>query len=139
MIHAVWFFHYFHPRLVVFAPFTSTGQSSCPVKGEPIARIPFRLTGDHIYIEAIVNDKVPYRFLVDSCGVNLIDVSLVRPLSLKILGTETGYGTGPETIESGETTVENLALGSGSFRSQQFYTFNFDQLNAGGGVIWLVV
>jgi len=120
--------------LALSAPCSLADQSGCPVTGAPIARIPFRLIGDHIYTEAIVNGEGPYRFIVDTGGVNLIDAGLVRPLSLKIAGTETGHGTGPETVESGETTVEKLALGTASFPSQKFYTFDFQQLYAGGGV-----
>ncbi len=118
------------PTLVVAA----AGNDACPVVGTPAAEIPFTLIGDHIYVEASVNGTGPYRFIVDTGGVNLIDVELAKQLSLKVTGKETGHGTGPETVETGKTRVGKLGLGNTTFVSQRFYTFDFTQLYAGGGV-----
>ena len=106
----------------------------CPAIGAPAAEIPFTLIGDHIYTHAKVNGSGPYRFIVDTGGVNLIDSSLVGPLALKISGTEAGHGTGPNAVETGKTTVDQITLGKMTFARQPFYTFDFGQLYAGGGV-----
>lgn len=121
--------------LATFAPFARAGQGdSCPAIGAPAAEIPFTLIGDHIYTEASVDGTGPYRFIVDTGGVNLVDVSLAKQLSLRMTGSEAGHGTGPETVESGKTTVERLTLGKITFTGQPFYTFDFGQLYPGGGV-----
>lgn len=114
--------------------FAAAAQSGCSTKGAPAAEIPFTLIGDHIYTEATVNGSGPYRFIVDTGGVNLIDSSLVAPLSLKINGSEAGHGTGPESVETGKTTVDRLTVGGITFTRQPFFTFDFGQLYAGGGV-----
>ncbi len=118
-----------------FAPCAVAADSDgCPAIGAPAAEIPFTLIGDHIYTEASVNATGPYRFIVDTGGVNLVDVGLAKQLSLRIMGSEAGHGIGPDTVESGKTAVERLTLGKITFIRQPFYTFDFRQLYAGGGV-----
>ena len=109
-------------------------DDNCLSIGAPTAEIPFTLIGEHIYTDASVNGTGPYRFIVDTGGVNLIDSSLVKPLSLRITGAEAGHGTGPNAVASGKTTIERLTLGKITFTKQPFYTFDFEQLYAGGGV-----
>lgn len=106
----------------------------CPARGRPSVEIPFTLIGDHIYAMASINGTGPYRFIVDTGGVNLVDARLANHLSLHITGRESGHGTGPETVESGKTTIGHLTLGRITFTKQSFYTFDFRQLYAGGGV-----
>ena len=106
----------------------------CPTIGTPVAEIPFDLIGDHIYSMATVNGSGPYRFIVDTGGVNLVDATLVERLSLKIAGKEAGHGTGPKAVESGKTTIQRLTLGQATFSGQPFYTFDFAQLYPGGGI-----
>jgi len=120
--------------LATFVSFANAQEDSCPAIGAPGAEIPFTLIGDHIYTEAHVNGTGPYRFIVDTGGVNLVDVGLAKQLSLRITGSETGHGTGQETVESGKTAVEHLTLGKVTFPGQRFYTYDFGQLYAGGGV-----
>jgi PDZ domain/Aspartyl protease len=121
--------------LPISVPFAAAAQGgSCPAIAAPAAEVPLTLIGDHIYIEAMVNGTGPYRFIIDTGGVNLIDTGLARQLSLTITGSEAGHGTGPETVESGKTTIERLTLGNITFTGQPFYTFDFGQLYAGGGV-----
>jgi hypothetical protein len=109
-------------------------RNSCPAIGTPAAEIPFLFIGDHIYTKVMVNGEGPYRFIVDTGGVNLVDASLAKAMSLKLTGTETGHGTGPVTVESGKTTVQRLRVGKITFTGQAFYTFDFAQLYPGGGV-----
>src|SRR5262249_52687901 len=97
--------------LATFVSFANAQEDSCPAIGEPATEISFTLIGDHIYTEAHVNGTGPYRFIVDTGGVNLVDVGLAKQLSLRITGSETGHGTGQEAVESGKTTVEHLTLG----------------------------
>lgn len=108
--------------------------NGCPTIGTPVTEIPFELIGDHIYAMATVNGSGPYRFIVDTGGVNLVDASLVKLLSLNITGTEAGHGTGPKAVESEKTTIQRLTLGKIAFSGQPFYTFDFAQLYPGGGV-----
>jgi hypothetical protein len=115
-------------------PATDAHSVGCPTRRAPGAVIPFELIGDHIYVSAKVNGSGPYRFIVDTGGVNLVDSSLVKPLSLQITGQETGHGVGAETVESGKTTIDRLDLGNHTFTSEKFYTFDLDQLYPGGGV-----
>lgn len=116
------------------SPARSMHADDCPANSRPAATIPFTLIGDHIYIDVTVNRTGPYRFIVDTGGVNLIDAGLARLLSLKITGKEKGHGVGVETVESNKTTIHQLTLGGGAFREQHFYTFDFKELYASGGV-----
>ena len=119
------------------APVSRAGvaqKDGCPAIGVPAAEIPFTLIGDHIYTDAGVNGTGPKRFIIDTGGVNLIDVSLAKQLSLETTGKEAGHGTGPGTVETGKTTVDQLTIGDITFRRQPFYIFDFRQLYAGGGI-----
>jgi hypothetical protein len=122
--------------LIAVAESSASGASAvgCPVSGAPAATIPFTVIGDHIYTNGTVNGTGPYRFIVDTGGVNLIDTGLVKPLSLKITGSEMGHGVGAEAVESGKTTIHQLKIGDATFTDQKFYTFDFHELYRGGGV-----
>lgn len=125
------------PAILIMAAACCASEANavgCPAAGAPAVAIPFTLIGDHIYTNATVNGNGPYRFVVDTGGVNLIDSGLVKPLSLKITGTETGHGVGPDAIESGKTRIDQLKIGDATFNAQGFYTFDFQQLYREGGV-----
>jgi hypothetical protein len=119
--------------LVVFA-FVSRGVAvnACPTRGDAADKFPFTLIGDHIYVDAIVNGTGPYRFIVDTGGVNLIDATLAKSLSLKLKGKESGRGVGAKKIEIDKTMIDRLILGDLTFRQQKFYTFDFKQLYSSG-------
>jgi hypothetical protein len=122
---------------LVALPASSTSSATatgCPDRSAGSVTIPFTLLGDHIYTDAMVNDTGPYRFLVDTGGVNLIDTRLIKTLSLKITQTETGHGVGEATVKSSETTLDRLILGDATFRAEKFHTFEMQQLYASGGV-----
>ena len=106
----------------------------CPASSSPHVTIPFTLIGDHIFISATVNGSGPYQFVVDTGGVDLIDTETAKALRLPLAGSETGHGIGPRTVESGKTTIRELKAGTGTFNARKFYTFDFRQINAMGGV-----
>jgi hypothetical protein len=104
------------------------------VSGSSSITIPFTLVQDHVFISVTVNGTGPYRFLVDTGGVNLIDTTLVKALRLGISGSETGHGIGPQTVESEKTKIDELKTGTGTFKTLKFYTFDFNRIDAKGGI-----
>jgi hypothetical protein len=66
-------------------------------------KIPFELTQGRIYVDAYVNERGPFRFLVDTgtSGIGLADTSLVKDLGLTVTGkTENFDGVNSSSIVS---------------------------------------
>jgi hypothetical protein len=74
--------------------------------------VPFELYKGHIYVQAFVNGKGPYRFVFDTgaSGVGRADTRLVKELSLRVTGQEQnsdGINVAPITM----VTAGSIRLG----------------------------
>ncbi len=75
--------------------------------------IPFKLVSNRPHIEAFVNGKGPYEFMLDigASGIGRIDMSLYNELKLPVVGTTSNFD-GINFREEKEVGVEKLKLGS---------------------------
>lgn len=94
-------------------------------------KIPFELYKSRIYVNAFVNDRGPFRFMVDTgaSGIGRADVKLVKDLSIKTTGTTTnsdGITTStistvePESIRLGPLTRRNVELLSRDYNTPPY-------------------
>ncbi|MEP6784587.1 MAG: aspartyl protease family protein [Sphingomonadales bacterium] len=75
------------------------------------ATLPFRLLNNHIYIEAMVEGRGPYTFIVDTGGHTILSSRIVREAGLSPAGAAPSSGAGAETITSGYAKVREIAFG----------------------------
>ena len=74
--------------------------------------LPFRLLNNHIYVQATVNGKGPYNFIVDTGGHTLLSPRIVSEVGLKSVGAVAESGAGEKTAVSGFAHVDEIALGA---------------------------
>jgi hypothetical protein len=86
--------------------------------GAASTRVPFRLLNNHVYVQATVNGKGPYTFIVDTGGHTLLSSRIVSEVGLKRIGqsVESGAGEGHSTI--GFVHFDEIALGAVRLRDQ---------------------
>ncbi|HEY0340780.1 MAG TPA: aspartyl protease family protein [Steroidobacteraceae bacterium] len=109
-------------------PLTAYSRPTAPPTGASLdagatsATVPFRLLNNHIYVEALVNGRGPYTFLVDTGGHALIAPTLVAEVGLKIVGATAMAGAGEKTESAGFTRVKEIALGAARLHDQLGFT-----------------
>ncbi len=86
--------------------------------GAASTTVPFRLLNNHIYVQASVNGKGPYTFLVDTGGHTLLSPRLVSAVGLKPVGTLTTSGVGETTSTGRFVEIGEIALGAVRLRRQ---------------------
>ena len=74
--------------------------------------IPFRLLNNHIYVEASVNGKGPYTFIVDTGGHTILSSRVVREAALTSAGVTPAAGAGEKIATSGYAAVDEIAIGA---------------------------
>ena len=75
------------------------------------ATVPFRLLNNHVYVEATVNGKGPYTFIVDTGGHTLISPRVAREAGLQVVGAGVTSGAGEKTETTGFARYREIALG----------------------------
>jgi predicted aspartyl protease len=73
--------------------------------------LPFRLLNNHVYVEASVNGKGPYTFIVDTGGHTLISPRVAADAGLKVEGAGKTSGAGEGTGTTGFARYREIALG----------------------------
>lgn len=73
--------------------------------------LPFRLLNNHIYIEASVEGRGPYTFIVDTGGHTILSSRIVMEAGLSPAGAAPSSGAGAATITSGYAKVREIAFG----------------------------
>lgn len=75
-------------------------------------KIPFELERGRIYVQAYVNEKGPFRFMVDTgaSGIGRADVRLVEEVGLPITGTTTN-SDGINTATVNQVGIKSLRIG----------------------------
>ncbi len=86
--------------------------------GAASVTLPFRLLNNHIYLQARVNGRGPYTFMLDTGGHTLLSPHLVAELGLKPVGAAATSGSGEGHAVSGFVKVADIALGDAHLRDQ---------------------
>ncbi|HEY1752068.1 MAG TPA: aspartyl protease family protein [Caulobacteraceae bacterium] len=103
-----------------FGPAVALATYACPtapptggyiVGGAASTTVPFRLLNNHVYVQATVNGKGPYTFILDSGGHTLLSPRIVSEVGLKPVGeaVQSGAGEGHSTI--GFVRFDEIAIG----------------------------
>jgi len=102
--------------------------------GATSATVPFELLNNHIYVQARINGKGPYRLLCDTGGANILTPTAAATLGLKTEGALQGRGVGEKSEDVALTRVDSLALGDVSLSSQVFAIFPMESFSSVEGV-----
>jgi hypothetical protein len=86
--------------------------------------LPFRLLNNHVYVEAMVNDKGPYTFIVDTGGHTLISPRVAAEAGLKVEGAGKTSGAGEKTETTGFARYREIALGPVRLTDQPAFITN---------------
>jgi hypothetical protein len=87
--------------------------------------VPFRLANNHIFVDAKVDGKGPFPFLVDTGGHGILTSPTVAALDLKSEGAMPSGGSGEARPSSGYVQVRRLDLGGLTFRDQTMLKLDF--------------
>jgi len=74
--------------------------------------LPFRLLNNHVYVQARINGKGPYTFIVDTGGHTLIAPRVAAETGLKVAGAGASSGAGEKVGQLGFTRYREIALGA---------------------------
>ncbi|MGD1009603.1 MAG: aspartyl protease family protein [Candidatus Aminicenantales bacterium] len=96
--------------------------------GRSSTTVPFELLNNHIYVQAVLNGKGPFRLLCDTGGQNIVSVDLARELGLKSEGALQGRGVGEKSEDVGMTKVQALQIGEATLSNQIFAVFSLSAL-----------
>jgi hypothetical protein len=88
------------------------------VDGAVTDTVPFRLLNNHVYVEATVNGKGPYTFIVDTGGHTLLSPRVVQEVGLESVGASATAGAGEKTATSGYARYREIAIGKARLRDQ---------------------
>lgn len=90
---------------------TALGQTQPTPKAKPIT-IPFEINMGRIYVDAFVNQRGPFRFMVDTgaSGYARVDAKLVKELNLAITGEITN-SDGINRVPLLTVTLDSLSIG----------------------------
>ncbi len=115
-------------------PLSAYSRPTAPPTGASIdggaasVTVPFRLLNNHVYVEARVNGKGPYTFIVDTGGHTLLSPRVVADLGLKPVGAATSSGAGEGTSTSGFVHFDEIVIGAVRLRDQMgFATEIYDR------------
>ena len=114
-------------------PLTTYARPKSPPAGGHIegglksARLPFRLLNNHVYVEATVNGKGPYTFIVDTGGHTLISPRTAAEAGLQVEGAGKTSGAGEKTETTGFARYREIALGPVRLTDQPAFITNIYQ------------
>ena len=95
--------------------------------GSRSVTLPFRLLNNHVYVEATVNGKGPYTFIVDTGGHTLISPRVADEAGLKVEGAGKTSGAGEKTETTGFARYREIALGPVRLTDQPAFITNIYQ------------
>ena len=122
------------PPVSAFAAPAAEATDAAIAGGSAATTMPFTLINNHVYGEASINGKGPYRFIFDTGGLNLVTPTLAKTLDLTTTGQFAGSGAGEGTMEVGFTKVAELKVAGATLRDQPFYVLPLDALTKVEGV-----
>ena len=93
--------------------------------------IPFDLIDNHVYLDATIDGKGPFRLIFDTGGANFLDVDIAKQLGLTSEGHVNTGGVGTQTEAARFANVARLVIGDAVLTNQ---IFNVAPVHRGFGV-----
>ena len=87
--------------------------------------VPIRLANNHVYVDALVNGKGPFPFIVDTGGHTILTPSTVAALGLESQGSAPSAGAGEKIATNGYAKVREIAVGGMRMHDQTAFTLDF--------------
>ena len=87
--------------------------------------VPIRLANNHVYVDAMVNGKGPFPFIVDTGGHTILTPSTVSALGLESQGSAPSAGAGEKIATNGYAKVREIAVGGMRMHDQTALTLDF--------------
>jgi Aspartyl protease/PDZ domain len=112
---------------VSFGPAEPLSAYACPTTpptgasiegGAASTTVPFRLLNNHVYVQARVNGKGPYTFIVDTGGHTLLSPHVVAEAGLKPVGEAVTSGAGDGHSTTGFVHFDEIAIGGVRLRDE---------------------
>ena len=103
--------------------------------GDPsgIARIPFQLLNNHIYVDGQIN-KTPARLVVDTGGFNMLTPVAARKFGIRGEGKLSAAGTGENRTDLEIGHAQSVAVGGVRLDAPVFYVTDLGRLSAVEGI-----
>lgn len=114
-------------RSVSFGPARPLASFACPctppagvtlAQGATRISVPFRLLNNHIYVQARVNGKGPYTFIVDTGGHTLLSAKVIAEAGLASTGSSPEGGAGEKQSSLGFVPFRTLSIGGVEMHDQ---------------------
>lgn len=93
--------------------------------GASAVTVPIRLANNHIYVDARVNGKGPFPFLVDTGGHTILTPSTLAAVGLHAEGASPSAGAGEKTTTNGFVKVREISIGGMRLRDQTAFALEF--------------
>ena len=87
--------------------------------------VPFRLLNNHVIIDAKVNGKGPFPFLLDTGGHDILTPSTLTALGLSSRGETPSGGGGEGLTTNGYVQISSIEVGGASLNDQTVVTLDF--------------
>lgn len=94
--------------------------------------VPFRLLNNHIIVDARVNGRGPFPFLVDTGGHGIVTPSTASALDLREQGESEATGAGEHVATSGYAQVESIQVGNALLFHQTVTELDFSPVDVEG-------
>lgn len=88
--------------------------------GMPQTTVPFTYGNGFVLIEARIDGKGPFPFILDTGGHAILTPATAKKLGLRGSGAGRGYGAGPGSIAVSYTRVDKLQIGDAEIDHQSF-------------------
>jgi len=92
-----------------------------------IARIPFELINNHIFVDATINGQ-PARLIVDTAGANILTPTAAAKFGVTGAGKGSAAGNGEERTDFAFANVDDLRVGAARMDHPVFYIVDLGQL-----------
>ena len=92
-----------------------------------IARIPFELINNHIFVDATINGQ-PARLIVDTAGANILTPAAAAKFGVSGAGKGSAAGNGEERTDFAFAKVDDLRVGAARMDHPVFYIVDLGQL-----------
>ena len=94
----------------------STPRDASIVKG-PSTTVPIQVVNNHVYVNAMLDGKGPYAFILDSGGDYIVTPEVAKALAAQSSGGMQLGGVGDTTEGASFTQVESLQVGNATVRN----------------------